>query len=94
LTSIVAVTGLARHPFDSWRASQTNTMWLRDLLPKDIPRIRAFTYGYDSRVEKSINNSTISDYAWQILGEFGYLYQTSKKRRPLIFIAHSLGALL
>jgi hypothetical protein len=43
-------------------------MWLRDLLPFDIDvPSRIFTYGYDSPVEKSDNNSSVLDYARELL---------------------------
>jgi len=50
-------------------------MWLRDFLPGDIPRSRIFTYGYDSIVEKSICNSSIQDYARQLLDGVGSIRQ-------------------
>lgn len=57
-------------------------MWLKDLLPKDIPDCRIFTYGYDSRVERSINNSSISDYARQLLEDLCYIRQTESVGQP------------
>jgi hypothetical protein len=51
-------------------------MWLRDLLPEGIPRSRIFTYGYDSVVERSICNSSIQDYARQLLDGVGSIRQS------------------
>lgn len=47
-------------------------MWLKDLLPADIPNSRVLTYGYDSRVENSIDDSSISGYGMQLLEELTY----------------------
>lgn len=47
-------------------------MWLKDLLPVDIPDSRILTYGYDSRVKNSIDDSSISGYAMQLLEELSY----------------------
>jgi hypothetical protein len=44
--SVIAVTGLAGHAFGSWRNRETQAMWLRDFLPKDVRNIRIMTYGY------------------------------------------------
>lgn len=65
--SIIAITGLAGHAFGSWKSPGGSMMWLRDLLPKDIPQSRIFTYGYDSIIQNSISNSSIQDYARQLM---------------------------
>ncbi|CCX05837.1 Similar to hypothetical protein TRIVIDRAFT_122435, partial [Trichoderma virens Gv29-8]; acc. no. EHK19922 [Pyronema omphalodes CBS 100304] len=44
LVDIIAVTGLAGHAYGSWKAPGGNTIWLKDLLPQDVPRSRIFTY--------------------------------------------------
>ncbi|CCX05857.1 Similar to hypothetical protein TRIATDRAFT_285335 [Trichoderma atroviride IMI 206040]; acc. no. EHK42578 [Pyronema omphalodes CBS 100304] len=96
LVDIVAITGLAGHAFGSWRAQKEDTMWLRDLLPFDIDvPSRIFIYGCDSPVEKSDNNSSVLDYARELLnGVSSSLQSEETKWRPLIFLAHSLRGLI
>ncbi|KAF8538649.1 hypothetical protein BDD12DRAFT_137758 [Trichophaea hybrida] len=48
VADVVAVTGHAGHAFESWRSHETQLMWLKDFLPKDVKNIRIMTYGYDS----------------------------------------------
>jgi len=47
---VIAVTGLAGNAFGSWRNRETQQMWLKDFLPRDVQNIRIMTYGYDSRL--------------------------------------------
>lgn len=42
-------------------------MWLRDFLPKDIPEVRTFIFGYDSGLKESTSSSSLADYARQLL---------------------------
>ena len=46
--SVVAVTGLAGHAFESWRNRESNRMWLQEFLPNNIKGIRIMTYGYNT----------------------------------------------
>ena len=48
--SVVAVTGLAGHAFESWRNRESNRMWLQDFLPDSIQGIRIMTYGYNTEL--------------------------------------------
>ena len=45
--SIVAIHGLNGHREGTWTADN-GTLWLRDLLPLDLPTARILTYGYDA----------------------------------------------
>ncbi|KAG8861848.1 hypothetical protein FRB91_000092 [Serendipita sp. 411] len=47
IVDIVAIHGLDGHREDSWKADD-GTMWLKDLLPDDVPNARILTYGYDA----------------------------------------------
>lgn len=55
-------------------------MWLKDFLPQDVPKSRIFFYGYDSVVEKSINNNSISGYSKQLLGATSFYLQCEMGR--------------
>lgn len=63
--SIIAVTGLAGHPFGSWRHRVTHAMWLQDFLPKEsgCEGARILTYGYNTKlVGKGTVDDTFMDY--------------------------------
>lgn len=61
-SSIVAVTGLGGHAFQSWKSRHSDKMWLKDFLPCSIPEnIRIMTYGYDSSLTKPGKRSMV-DY--------------------------------
>jgi hypothetical protein len=42
-------------------------MWLRDCLPQDLPKVRIFTFGYNSTLRSSTSTSSIRDFARQLL---------------------------
>lgn len=91
--SIFAVTGLAGHAFGSWKSRKSGKMWLRDLMPSDLPTARVFTYGYDTKLAGSKSNARISDYAKQFLHTVADARRCDPQR-PIIFIGHSLGGLV
>ncbi|KAF8245723.1 hypothetical protein K440DRAFT_586597, partial [Wilcoxina mikolae CBS 423.85] len=94
---IIAVCGVGGHAFGSWRSqSSTHKMWLRDFLPKDIPKIRTLTFGYDAALKDSTSTSSIVDYARQLLLAIHNVRADGEgeNRRPIIFVAHSMGGLL
>ena len=57
--SVIAITGLGGHAFDSWRSRIATKrpidrpMWLRDFLPQQFPNARIMTYGYGSGLKGS-----------------------------------------
>jgi hypothetical protein len=55
--SIVVIHGLDGHREKSW-TSKNGTMWLRDLLPEDIPNARILTYGFDADTRSFTQTST------------------------------------
>ncbi|KAL0631451.1 hypothetical protein Q9L58_009683 [Maublancomyces gigas] len=89
---VIAVTGLAGHAFGSWRSRNTGKMWLRDMIPIDLPNARILTYGYDTTLPGSKSNAQISEYANQFLESLKDARHDP--HRPIIFIGHSLGGLL
>ena len=90
---IIALTGLAGHAFGSWAASPQ--MWLRDFLPKDLPRARILLYGYDSSLADSQSKHILMDLSNNFVVKLGTMRSLSKSEtRPLILIGHSLGCLI
>lgn len=71
--------------------------WPRDLLAKDFPQARIYTYGYDSRITRffrgTTSTSNIHDQG-RGLNRAVASIRSKCRGRPLIFIAHSLGGLV
>ena len=71
--------------------------WPFDLVPDDFDNVRILTYGYDSHPSRfykgSTNQMTITQHAQQLLQRTTNV-RTECRRRPIIFVAHSLGGIL
>lgn len=68
--------------------------WPRDLLPNDCPDCRIMVWGYDSKVTKgyvSANKSNLFSHAKDLLYA---LERVRPYKRPIVFVAHSLGGLM
>jgi hypothetical protein len=77
--SIIAITGLAGHAIGSW-TMPNGRMWLRDVLPDDVPNARILTYGYDSRLADSIRPfSTMQDLAEEFLVNLVYMREMTEQ---------------
>ncbi|KAH8688222.1 hypothetical protein BGZ61DRAFT_391426, partial [Ilyonectria robusta] len=88
---ICAVHGLDGHAFDTWMAK--TKMWLRDYLPHEFPKSRIMTFGYNSNLMdgKSINHG-LKDFADSLIDGLKFVRATDdEKRRPVLFICHSMG---
>ncbi|KAI1179882.1 hypothetical protein F4777DRAFT_532343 [Nemania sp. FL0916] len=57
----IAITGLAGHAFGSWKSPTSDDMWLRDYIPRDIPKCRTILYGYDTQLLTSQSKQSIGD---------------------------------
>ncbi|KAK4446794.1 hypothetical protein QBC34DRAFT_278713, partial [Podospora aff. communis PSN243] len=92
----VAISGLSSHPFGSWQPkSDRSQMWIRDSLPKALPHIRTFLFGYDTRLPNSISFQSVADlgcFLSESLRAAGFASKTRSK--PLLFLAHSLGGIV
>jgi hypothetical protein len=68
--SIVAIHGLDGHRERTW-TDNNGTLWLRDLLPDEVPNARIFTYGYDARTQARgpISQHTIHEIAQGLVGD-------------------------
>ena len=92
---IVAVTGLGGHALGSFRSTSGATVWLRDFAPRDIPRARFITYGYDTAVVASDSNQGIHELAHTLLDGLAiFRRRTGAQKRPLLFVCHSLGGVV
>jgi hypothetical protein len=74
--------------------SNTGLHWPRDLLPRDCAESRILVWGYDSHITKgysACNKSNLFGHAKTLLYS---LRRDKPPRRPIIFVAHSLGGLI
>ncbi|RBA17497.1 hypothetical protein FPRO05_11212 [Fusarium proliferatum] len=92
---IIAVPGLGNHPLGSWKSPNSDDVWLRDFLSKDMPNIRVLLYGYDTTLPGSLSKQSIEDLGGALLEQIiAYRASDGTSHRPIIFTGHSLGGLL
>ncbi|CCA76564.1 hypothetical protein PIIN_10557 [Serendipita indica DSM 11827] len=98
LSGIIAIHGLDGHRLYTWiaeTAQSERVMWLQEFLPSDIPHARILTYGYDADTRSSefTSTNTIQRHA---MGFMQAVERARKgvERRPIIFLAHSLGGII
>ncbi|KAG8813448.1 hypothetical protein FRC19_002411 [Serendipita sp. 401] len=91
---IIAIHGLDGHREQSWTA-ENEKLWLKDFLPNDLPNARILSYGYDADTRSFIQTSskTISHHAEDFVERLSQL-RRMHPRRPIIFLAHSLGGII
>ncbi|KAN0104171.1 hypothetical protein V8E51_009916 [Hyaloscypha variabilis] len=96
ILDVVAVHGLNGHRERSWTAGN-GVLWLRDLLPAQLPHARILTYGYDIRTHAfdELSYQSINGHGTTLLTSLCLFREKTKTtQRPIIFIAHSLGGLV
>jgi hypothetical protein len=101
LVDIIAVHGLGGHPEKTWTwtSSKSNIgeshNWLQEFLPKQVPTARIMSFGYNSTIALSRSVGRITTFADQLLQHLLSNRQSEQeKRRPIIFVCHSLGGLV
>jgi hypothetical protein len=93
--SVVAVHGLGGDWERTWTDIPSGKNWLRDFLPNQFPNSRVMSFGYDSASALSTAVSDIDDAARSLIDRLdGERQQEVAKRRPIIFVAHSLGGIV
>lgn len=102
--SLIAVSGLGSHAFESFKESSGSHMWLRDSPPRDIPNMRILLYGYDTQIDDSTSFANLDDLAneFQERAKSTRNYPrlersglpTTSPERPLILIGHGLGGII
>ncbi|KAI0594419.1 hypothetical protein F4775DRAFT_574145 [Biscogniauxia sp. FL1348] len=69
-------------------------MWIRDSLPKSYPRVRALLYGYDTKLLNSDSFQRVEDISTTLTHQLCTLSRSSGSKRPMVFLAHSLGGIV
>ncbi|EPS29040.1 hypothetical protein PDE_03987 [Penicillium oxalicum 114-2] len=64
---IIAVPGLGSHALGSWKSRNSDEVWLRDFLPKDLPNVRVLLYGYDTTLPGSLSKQSIEHLGGALL---------------------------
>ncbi|KAH9226831.1 hypothetical protein K456DRAFT_1798888, partial [Colletotrichum gloeosporioides 23] len=95
---VVFVHGLEGHFRNTWSQEDSQPRPRRKhLLAEDFPRARIFTFGYNSAITRFFHESayhgSILEYCKSLLQRLS-AERKDCLRRPLIFIAHSLGGLV
>ncbi|GAW10773.1 hypothetical protein ANO14919_001080 [Xylariales sp. No.14919] len=95
VADIVAVHGLNGKARDTWKHQESGMLWLEDFLPEVIPQARIMTFGYNSSLLLSHSKGRIEEFARQLLDKLWEMRNSLETRkRPLIFVAHSLGGIV
>ncbi|KAJ5663921.1 hypothetical protein N7507_004652 [Penicillium longicatenatum] len=95
---IVFVHGLTGNRESTWTDKQSKIFWPKQLLPRDLPNARIWTFGYDADIIgalKTASSNTLRDHGKSLMHDLSLARLMQKShRRPLIFVAHSLGGLV
>ena len=94
--SCIAVSGLASHPFGSWAAKGDDKrfMWVRDVLSKSLPEMRAIIYGYNSDLDRTTSFQSIGDLARELVDQLRAGGWKLPDAKYITFVAHSLGGVV
>lgn len=97
IVDIVFVHGLTGNRESTWRYKK-EIFWPQDLLAKELPNARIFTFGYDANIVgllKTAGSDTLRDHGKALATDVAMRrIRTDSNKRPLIFVAHSLGGLV
>ena len=97
--SVLAISDLESHGFESYQGPGSHFMWLRDALPYDLVQgddttsiARVMTYGYDSRIVEGIDMQNLETLGASLHNSL--LALISPNMKPIILIAYGLGGLI
>lgn len=94
--SCIAISGIGSHAFGSWQESggDKQFMWIRDVLPKVFPSARPILYGYDTKLRDGYSFQRVPDIALTLVNHLRVMANSSPVKRPIVFLAHSLGGIV
>ncbi|ORX97677.1 hypothetical protein BCR34DRAFT_607182 [Clohesyomyces aquaticus] len=91
---IIAVTGLDGNAYGSWASRKVNAIWLRDFLPKDLPKCRVLTFGYNTKLSLD-SNYRFDHFCDELLNALKRSRASDEaSSRPLVLLGHSYGTRL
>jgi hypothetical protein len=96
LIDIVFVHGLKGASITTWLHPQTGFFWPLDI-PETIEPLRIITFGYDvdDNIVLSHGRNHLAEYAHNLMTDLVDLrYDGDMMKRPIMFVAHSIGGLI
>ncbi|PYH76480.1 hypothetical protein BO82DRAFT_205066 [Aspergillus uvarum CBS 121591] len=75
---LVAVHGHNGNALKTWTHKQSGVMWLRDLLPQELPTVRIITYSYNVRFNNFTGHQDRRNISIKLLSELVDLKKTDK----------------
>ncbi|KAI5836934.1 hypothetical protein DFP73DRAFT_620676 [Morchella snyderi] len=95
IIDVVAVTGFSGHAYGSWKNRQSHRMWLKDFLPRDLPKnVRILTYGYNSSLLQEGRRGLLEFRRTFVKNLSTARNSLEERARPLVMLGHSLGCIL
>ncbi|KAL2061254.1 hypothetical protein VTL71DRAFT_7527, partial [Oculimacula yallundae] len=92
---IIAIHGITGDAYSTWTDKESSFFWLQDSLPKEFPGARIYSFGYRAEVFLSLDTGDFETFAGDLLDEiFSTRLSDEEKRRPLIFVCHSMGGIV
>jgi hypothetical protein len=80
------VHGLNGHREKSWTDSESKVLWLRDLLPLQLPNARVLTFGYDAdtlKLSPGVSQHSLNDHAVSLVAELLRVRAEPEVIRPI-----------
>ncbi|KAF2121628.1 hypothetical protein BDV96DRAFT_641014 [Lophiotrema nucula] len=94
-SDLIAIHGLSGHPLGSWTHKQTGVMWLKDLLPDDLPNTRIMTFGYEAKFRNFTGHQDLMNIATEFLCALEKLRGSREESdRPIFLVCHCLGGVV
>ncbi|KAL3458415.1 hypothetical protein BJX64DRAFT_224878 [Aspergillus heterothallicus] len=91
---VIAVHGLnGERDASHWR-NPDGSLWLRDLLPKDIRHARVYELTYDPKELFAQLTDGVTSVVHVLLARLQVARESIPKSRPVVFVAHGFGGFL
>lgn len=94
IVDIIAVHGFHLVTERPWTTSNQGTMWLSDLLTRDYPDARVFSYTYEVKAVFTGDWEGFENVVADLVTLIASVRKQVLPTRPLVFVCHELGGLL